>query len=521
MVVGFEGAFEVVANPFVSGTNDSDSNVGSFTKNGGQYEGITLFLDEAIDLSTEDKMMSVKLYSEEAFTVLFKFETGVNGERSNEVRAEHTGSGWETLTFNFATDATKSYIDGSQGVGEAFVPTGQYNSISVFFDYEGNLNGTYYIDDIMRVTDGDGSNGGDNGGDGGSAEPTAAAPAPTAAEADVISIFSDAYANPAGVNYSPGWGQETTYEMVSFEANEVIKYANANYQGIDFGEAIDATSFTTVHIDVWSGDYTSIPFFLISQASGEKSVNLNVTPNTWTSIEIPLSEFSDQDLDLSDIFQIKFDVQPDNGGTFYIDNLYFYKNSDNGSEGDGGSDGDDGSGGDGDSDGDGGDGGGASSIVNGDFETGDSTGWIFFDATTTNGGSVSVSDAESNGGAYSTKITSGQFNNPGIKQERFGAGTISPNTEYQIQLDSKVESLVDGAVVNVLAFSESAVEGEAAVLHNLGTIDVAPGSWNTNTYTFTTAGTVSGGVSLLIEVVCGGATTCNGVVYIDNVTLSN
>ena len=137
-----------------------------------------------------------------------------------------------------------------------------------------------------------------------------------------------------------------------------------------------------------------------------------------------------------------------------------------------------------------------------------------------NGGTTSVTDTENNGGTYSAKITSGQFNNPGIKQERFGIGTILPNTQYEVKFDTKVESLIDGAIVQAFAFSESAVEGDPAVKHALGTINVAPGSWNTNILTFTTAGNVTGGVSLLIEVVCGGAATCNGVVFIDNVSFS-
>ena len=146
-------------------------------------------------------------------------------------------------------------------------------------------------------------------------------------------------------------------------------------------------------------------------------------------------------------------------------------------------------------------------ITNGDFETGDETAWLFFDSETTNGGTSGISDAENNtaGGTFSARVQSGQGNNPGIKQERFGAGSIQPNQQLTVQLDSKIASLQDGAIVNVLAFSESATEGKAAVLHNLGTINTAAGTWNTNTYNFTTAGDVTGGVSILLEVVCGGA----------------
>ncbi|MCY2685559.1 hypothetical protein [Salinimicrobium sp. TH3] len=157
--------------------------------------------------------------------------------------------------------------------------------------------------------------------------PVIAAPTPIQVEENVKSIFSDKYSDPAGVNYYPDWGQSTAFEMVSIDGNAAIKYSNANYQGIDIGEDIDANVFESVHIDVWSGDYSSIPFFLISR-SGEKSVTLNVTPNQWNSFEIPLSEFTSQGLDISDVFQFKFDVGAAPGGAFYIDNLFFFSESD-------------------------------------------------------------------------------------------------------------------------------------------------------------------------------------------------
>ena len=64
-----------------------------------------------------------------------KFEGGVDGERENEIVVTHGGTGWEDLTFDYATDATKSYIDGNQGVGEPFVPTGKYATMVIFVDF--------------------------------------------------------------------------------------------------------------------------------------------------------------------------------------------------------------------------------------------------------------------------------------------------------------------------------------------------------------------------------------------------
>lgn len=179
----------------------------------------------------------------------------------------------------------------------------------------------------------DSGNGGGNGGGNGTSEPTAAAPTPTNPSGNVKSVFSDAYTDPAGANYFPAWGQSTAFEMIDINGNATIKYSNMNYQGIVIGENVDASAFGFVHIDVWSADYTSLPFYMIS-GSGEKSVTLNLTPNQWNSINIPLSEFTNQGLNINDVKEFKFDVQPNDGGTIFIDNLYFYK-TDNGNGGNG------------------------------------------------------------------------------------------------------------------------------------------------------------------------------------------
>ena len=153
--------------------------------------------------------------------------------------------------------------------------------------------------------------------------PATAAANPVDAASTVYSVFSDSYSDPANVNYFPNWGQSTTYEQVSINSNQVIKYGNANYEGIDLGEEINASGYAFVHIDVWSADYTTIPFFIID-TSGERPVDLAVNAEQWTSIDIPLSAFTDQGISVENVFQFKFDVQFNSGGTFFIDNLYFH-----------------------------------------------------------------------------------------------------------------------------------------------------------------------------------------------------
>jgi hypothetical protein len=164
-------------------------------------------------------------------------------------------------------------------------------------------------------------------------------------------------------------------------------------------------------------------------------------------------------------------------------------------------------------------------ISDGDFEANAGC-WGLFDVNTTNGGLTTISTTVSNGGGTNSgQIETEAFGNPGIKQERFGAGTILPNTTYVVNFDIKADAsdpLADGAVLNVLAFSEPADgSGLPAGLHPLlqGDASVAT-TWAARSYTFTTGSNVDGGVSLLFELVCGGAAACGGTINIDNVSMT-
>jgi hypothetical protein len=51
---------------------------------------------------------------------------------------------------------------------------------------------------------------------------------------------------------------------------------------------------------------------------------LPITTEQWVSVDIPLSHFSDQGLDLSDIFQFKVDGGDGTTTIVWFDNWYFY-----------------------------------------------------------------------------------------------------------------------------------------------------------------------------------------------------
>ncbi|TVZ57220.1 hypothetical protein OD91_2536 [Lutibacter sp. Hel_I_33_5] len=145
---------------------------------------------------------------------------------------------------------------------------------------------------------------------------------PNRSATDVISIFSDAYTDITDIDYNPNWGQQTVYNAFDLNGDAMLQYSNLNYQGIDFSNNVqDASAMETLHIDVWTADATSIDIFPISSTSAEFFVTKTLVADQWNSFEIPLKEFTDQGLVISDLKQFKFV----GSGSVFIDNLYFWK----------------------------------------------------------------------------------------------------------------------------------------------------------------------------------------------------
>lgn len=149
--------------------------------------------------------------------------------------------------------------------------------------------------------------------------PTVAAPTPTEDEANVISIFSDAYTDVTGTDFNPNWGQATVVTQEPIAGNNTLVYSGLNYQGTQLSGSIDVSSKTHLHIDYYTGNSSALNIFLISPGPVETPYVLTVPTNDeWISVDIPLSEFSP--VDLMNVFQLKFD----GNGDIYLDNIYFY-----------------------------------------------------------------------------------------------------------------------------------------------------------------------------------------------------
>lgn len=151
-------------------------------------------------------------------------------------------------------------------------------------------------------------------------EPTTAAPTPTYAAANVISVFSDAYTNVAGSDLNPNWGQATQVTQVKVDGNNTLLYSGLNYQGLQLGSDQNVSGMTQLHLDFWTANSTELKVFIISPGPAEKPYTLKVPTSGWTSIDIPLKEFAPP-VDLSKVFQFKFE----GNGKIYLDNILFHK----------------------------------------------------------------------------------------------------------------------------------------------------------------------------------------------------
>ena len=154
----------------------------------------------------------------------------------------------------------------------------------------------------------------------------AAPTAPTRNASDVISVFSGAYTD-VGSDFFPDWGQGTTYEQVALGGDMALHYSNLDYQGVQFNAAINASTMTKLHLDIWTPNVSPFNVYLV--AGGESAVTLTPTLSGWNSFDIDLTQYSSAGRTLNNIIQFKFE-KPNfayhaETNSIYLDNIYFWK----------------------------------------------------------------------------------------------------------------------------------------------------------------------------------------------------
>ena len=292
-------AVEILANPDASAPNTS-ATAAKFTAlvAGQPWAGCETLHGADIgtfNLNETNSTIKIMVYKPVISDVGIKL-VKPDGWSLGEIKVANTVvNEWEELTFDFAAQVT----DG-------------YDQLVIFpdFDLAGRTQDNIcYFDNIsFSPATVPGS-------------PAEAAPTPTLAEANVISIFSDAYTNIGGVNLNPNWGQSTVVTEMAIEGNNTLLYTGLNYQGTEFS-AQNVSGMTYLHIDYWTDNSTALKFFVISQTPTVDSDyhTFAIVSEQWVSVDIPLTTFPN--VDLTDVFQFKVE----GNGTIYWDNFYFYSN---------------------------------------------------------------------------------------------------------------------------------------------------------------------------------------------------
>lgn len=161
--------------------------------------------------------------------------------------------------------------------------------------------------------------------------PTAGNANPTAAPANVISLFSEAYTNVPVNTWRTDWSGGLL-EDVTIAGNAMKKYTNMGFVGIETvnPNQINATGMTYFNIDVWSPNFTTIGIKLVDFGAdnafgGGNDVESQVdypalSQNAWHTIKIPMSAFTA--LTTKEHIS-QFILVSDNNATLFIDNVYF------------------------------------------------------------------------------------------------------------------------------------------------------------------------------------------------------
>jgi hypothetical protein len=168
--------------------------------------------------------------------------------------------------------------------------------------------------------------------------PAVPAPTPTDPGANVISLFSDAYADVTVDTWSAEW-DAADLEDVSIAGDAAKKYTNLSFAGIEFTSAtVDAGEMTHLRFDLWTPDPTDgdqvfkvklVDFGADGAWSGGDDVEHEITldgsstpalaTGSWVSFDIPLADFTGLTT-TGHLAQLIISGDPN---TVFLDNVYF------------------------------------------------------------------------------------------------------------------------------------------------------------------------------------------------------
>jgi hypothetical protein len=149
-------------------------------------------------------------------------------------------------------------------------------------------------------------------------------------------MYGSAYTNVPVTTWSTGWSSCCNNLTNPFDigtpAHGVLKYELHHFVGIEY-PALDATTMTHFHVDVWSPNPPGkLQIQLVNHAGGTIIAvyeAVGIAGETWVSLDIPLSSFSPALTNRTGLDQLLFLALDAGGATsssvVYMDNIYFHK----------------------------------------------------------------------------------------------------------------------------------------------------------------------------------------------------
>jgi hypothetical protein len=187
--------------------------------------------------------------------------------------------------------------------------------------------------------------------------PTNNAPTPARPQSSVLSMYnsSGVYTNHPIERWLASWsGAGENNYTITPTGRVVLKYSALQYAGVEFynndptlgaggdnvggptNYAINASAYNMFHVDLWTPNANQFGIQLVSINPTEAAqvdflpAGGAITNDGWVSLDIPVSSFTNANTNIvvSDLQQL---LWIDNeggggftGGTFYLDNVYFY-----------------------------------------------------------------------------------------------------------------------------------------------------------------------------------------------------
>ena len=357
--VNGDGTATVVSDPADGGTNGNVLEIITAASQAPWQQAEITFQGDFMDLTTT-KTATVDVYSETAFSMLARASASPDaGTADSAADAAHTGSGWETLTFDFN--------DPRDGLGAA---NGIYSKIFLFNNWDANAqtwactpgdgaipcpSRLSYVDNITAVP--------------------AVAPdgpdVPSAPSSDPLNYTTHLallenitdtgsftmFWNPddffgaaptlidlgesgttnvvAQIDLSIGWGGGLTaggdFRVTDVSANDTFHFDYYIPSNIDAGA--NGHQFYIDFIDrVLSTGTNSEAFYGVGIGAGDPNIDggsavidEQMVFDTWVGVDIPMTTLIAKGFDPSIFFQIKIGAQSDiRTQVGYFDNLYFY-----------------------------------------------------------------------------------------------------------------------------------------------------------------------------------------------------